>query len=80
MFKVGDIVVCIDDDNNKFIFTLNKHGKYKIYATDFETFDDIEYCNIKVTVNGIKSGWYASERFITLKEQRKQKLKRFKNV
>jgi len=73
MFKVGDKVVCIDDnptygsnsyyDKTNFL-KINNIYLIDKYSSNLELIKIFEY-NI----------WYDEKRFILLKEQRKQKLK-----
>lgn len=66
-FKIGDKVVCIDDEN----FKVNlKLIKYKVYiVTDINNISN----NINIVVNNENFG-YDPKRFVTLKEFRNMKM------
>jgi len=71
MFKIGDIVVCIDDGDDATTFEPYKNlKKYSTYVID-------EYCysyNVNsVGLTNIK-GRFDANRFISLKEYRKLQL------
>jgi hypothetical protein len=63
-FKIGDNVVCIDNSNDMFI------KKYEIY-----TVTDINNVNVNfIEIDNYKKCHYFFDRFISLKEYRKQKI------
>ena len=68
MFKTGDRVVCVDASNTRRV--KNQIKIHSTYIVDiYDEFFDCVYLNDM-------TGLYTSERFITLKEYRKQKLQK----
>jgi len=65
--KVGDKVVCIDNYNYTYKISLDKILTIKFNNNSYMKFDEIDYR-------------YSSNRFITIKEYRKRKLKKLKNL
>ena len=77
MFKVGDKVVCIDVkkyNNNNYNVNLIKYNIYTINI-DFSVFDRSSFGRSRVEIKECCNETFYSERFILLKEYRKQKLK-----
>jgi len=72
MFKAGDKIVYIIDDNFKYPYTLDKFILDKVYT--FNKYSEINYKYLIVEEHSYLLVPY--ENFISLKEYRKQKLKK----
>jgi hypothetical protein len=84
MINIGDIVVCIDTMYaiNSIAFS-NVYGNNKYIITEVEydlNFEHHSYIRLKTTNNVELNGWYMVNRFISLIDYRKQKLKRLRDV
>lgn len=74
MFKSGDKIVCIIDDNIKYPYTIEKIILNKVYT--FYRYSPLNKAQLSVKEHSHLL--FLSENFIALKEYRKQKLEKIK--